>query len=126
MSRQKLPLPDVVRLTVVLNTTNGTMPVEGIYAAHLAHQIKLTVKPKVSLPRVLGREVFVTVRLGGTDEAAAERVKELLAKRWKSRLREVTVLPPDKQGRAGLLLRWPNAEETNAAFGTSYDAPGSS
>lgn len=123
MADTRPPLPDTVRIQFVLRTTNGRLPAEGVYAVHLAAQLKAAVKPEVSIPRALGREVIVTVRLDRADEAAAQRVKELVEQRWKSKLREITVLGRDQKGRAGLVLRWPSAEETNVALGRSYYTP---
>ncbi len=120
MAESKPPLPATVRLHFLLRTTNGALPAKGVYAVHLAAQLKAAVKPEVSIPRALGREVIVTVRLDRADEAAAQRVKELVEERWKSRLREITVLERDRKGRAGLLIRWPGEEETNQALGRSY------
>ena len=120
MADPKLPLPNTVRLHFLLRTTNGHLPAQGVYAVTLAAQLKATVKPAVSLPRALGREVIVTVRLDRADEAAAQRVKDLVEERWKSRFREITVLDRDPKGRAGLLIRWPGEEETNKALGRSY------
>ena len=120
MADPKPPLPATVRLHFLLRTTNGALPAEGVYAVHLAAQLKAAVKPEVSIPRALGREVIVNVRLDRADEAAAQRVKELVEERWKSRLREITVLERDTKGRAGLLIRWPGEEETNKALGRSY------
>jgi hypothetical protein len=125
MANPKLPLPDTVRLHFLLRTTNGHLPAQGVYAVALAAQLKAAVKPEVGLPRALGREVIVNVRLDRADEAAAQRVKELVEARWKSRLREITVLERDTKGRAGLLIRWPGEEETNKALGRSY-TPGAS
>ena len=65
------------------------------------------------------------MRLDRADEAAAQRVKELVEERRKSRLREITVLERDTKGRAGLLIRWPGEEETNKALGRRY-TPGAS
>lgn len=123
MADDRPPLPKVVRLRFVLRTTNGNLPAQGVYAVTLAAQLKAAVKPEVSLPRALGREVIVTVRLDRADEAAAQRVKELVEERWKSRRREITVLDRDKTGRVGLLIRWPGDEETNVALGRSYYTP---
>jgi hypothetical protein len=124
MADLKPPLPATVRLHFLLRTTNGALPAEGVYAVHLAAQlkaaVKAAVKPEVSIPRALGREVIVTVRLDRADEAAAQRVKDLVEERWKSRLREITVLERDRKGRAGLLIRWPSEEETNQTLGRSY------
>lgn len=117
------PLPATVRIKFLLRTTNGRLPAEGVYAVHLAAQLKAAVKPEVSRPRALGREVIVTVRLDRADEAAAQRVKELVEKLWKSRRREITVLGRDQKGRTGLLIRWPGEEETNVALGRSYFTP---
>ena len=125
MADPKPPLPATVRLHFLLRTTNGNLPAEGVYAVTLAAQLKSAVKPEVSIARALGREVIVTVRLDRADEAAAQRVKDLVEQRWKSRLRQITVLERDNKGRAGLLIRWPGEEETNKALGRSY-TPGAS
>lgn len=115
MADTRPPLPATVRIKFLLRTTNGRLPAEGVYAAHLAAQLKAAVKPEVSRPRALGREVIVTVRLDRADEAAAQRVKELVEKLWRSRRREITVMERNTKGQAGLLIRWPGEEKTNEA-----------
>lgn len=104
-------LPPTVRMAFTLRTSNGSSPAVGVFARALADQLIGVVKPNTSRARGMGREVIATVRLERADEAAAQRVAELVQSLWPERHRSVDVLPLDTQGRPGLRLTWPTRHD---------------